>query len=120
MPAEMVTDSLRASLRNRHLFAAVVDNTTGQNDLSLQLGLTDFSQHFSDTQTSQGHIGATATLINARTGDVIAQRTFKAKAPAPSADAAGGVKALTAADRKLNTAVSRWLSRTVAACRPDC
>lgn len=119
-PAEMVTDNLRTALRNRHLFAAVVDDTTGQANLSLQLGLTDFSQQFSDVKTSQGHITATATLVNTHTGEVMAQRTFEMQAPAPSADAAGGAHALAKADQKLDTAIARWLAKAISACAPGC
>lgn len=112
-PAELVAGKLRSALVASHLFAAVLRQSSGQARLVLQLELTDFSQHFASADNSQGRIAATATLTDTQSGQVIAQHDFTATAPASSADAKGGVQALTRATRQLNTAIADWLATTI-------
>lgn len=113
-PAQLVGDGLDNALSTRGLFNAVLGgDSSGQADLTLQLDLSDFSQHFSSDRASQGRIAAQATLLHTDSGRVIAQHRFVATAPAPSADAAGGVQALTKADAQLNEQLVHWLARSL-------
>jgi cholesterol transport system auxiliary component len=41
---------------------------------------------------------------------LLAQRSFIAQQPAPSPDAAGGVRALTAASDRVLSEIAQWLS----------
>ena len=81
----------------------------------LQLELEEFSQLFDSPGSSVGLIRLRATLIeNTPSGEkLLAQRNLTVQRPAPSADAAGGVRALTAAtDAAIEELVS-WLQQTL-------
>lgn len=120
-PAQLVSANLDGILSQQNLFAAVLgDDSPGHADLALQLELTDFSQHFSSEANSRARIAAKATALRTDNGQVIAQQRFATTAPAPSADAAGGVKALAKADSRLNQQITQWLIQSVQACRPGC
>lgn len=119
-PARLVGDNLKDTLSGSGLFAAVLGEAPGQADLALQLELSDFSQRFASSTVSHGHIAATATLLAADSGAVIAQKRFETMAGAPTADAAGGVDALAAADARLNREIRQWLATTLAQCGKAC
>ncbi|AWN16157.1 ABC-type transport auxiliary lipoprotein family protein [Salinisphaera sp. LB1] len=119
-PARLVGDNLRDALSASGLFPAVLANASGQADLALQLELTDFSQHFSSRTASQGRISATATLLRADNGAVIAQKRFQTTAPASNANAVGGVAALAKADTQLDRDIRQWLAHTLAHCGKTC
>lgn len=120
MPADLVGDHLEGALSARHLFAAVLGQGSGRADLVLQLALQDFSQYFTARDASHGRIAAQATLLSADNGAVIAQKHFDISAPAPSADAEGGVQALSRADARLDRVITDWLTDTLAACGDRC
>lgn len=120
-PAELVADNLGQSLTARHLFSAVLGgDASGRSILALQLELADFSQHFSSPKKSSGRIAITATLLNTHSGQVIAQHSFAKAVPTSTADAKGGVQALTKADHQLNAAIAQWLTNTLGACQKAC
>jgi cholesterol transport system auxiliary component len=79
-------------------------------DVTLQVGLEDFSQSFSQPQASTGVLDATATLISSRDEHVIAQRHFHVEVAAPTADAQGGAKALGGASAKFADELRRWIT----------
>lgn len=119
-PARLVGQNLGDALSASGLFAAVLDHTAGRADLALKVDLSDFSQHFAAAHNSRGRISATATLVRADNGEVIAQKRFESTAPAPSANAVGGVSALTRADTQLDHDIRRWLASTLANCGSAC
>ena len=119
-PARLVGDNLGDALSASGLFAAVLANASGQANLALQVELSDFSQHFSSRTASQGRIGATATLLRADNGAVIAQKRFQTTAPASNANAVGGVAALAKADTQLDRDIRQWLAHTLAHCGNAC
>ena len=87
-------------------------------DFSLHIGLDDFSQAFASPGQSRGVLDATATLVDNRNGNAIAQKHFHVDAPAPSADAQGGVSALNHATLQFTAELERWL-RTAPATRSE-
>ncbi|MGB7758136.1 MAG: ABC-type transport auxiliary lipoprotein family protein [Salinisphaera sp.] len=119
-PARLVGDNLGDALSGSGLFAAVLGDASGRADLALQVELSDFSQHFSSNTNSRGRISATATLLRADNGRVIAQKRFESTAPAASANAVGGVDALAKADTRLDQDIRRWLADTLAHCGSAC
>ena len=119
-PARLVGDNLGDALSRSGLFSAVLGDASGRADLALQVELSDFSQHFSSSNASRGRISATATLLRADNGQVIAQKHFESTAPATSANAAGGVAALTKADTRLDREIRAWLADTLAHCASAC
>jgi cholesterol transport system auxiliary component len=63
---------------------------------------------FDNSESSSGVLAARATLMQG--GKVIAQRSFIARAPASSQDAAGGAAALRAASDDFAGQIGAWLS----------
>jgi cholesterol transport system auxiliary component len=78
----------------------------------LQLELGEFSQVFDTPEASVGLVRVHATVVmpTAGGGRTLAQRSFVAQQPAPSPDAAGGVRALTAASDLVLSDIAQWLS----------
>ncbi|HET8551030.1 MAG TPA: ABC-type transport auxiliary lipoprotein family protein [Gammaproteobacteria bacterium] len=79
-------------------------------DVTLRIELGDFEQVFTSRNQSVGVLDATVTVINNHAAKIAAQRHFHIEKPAPSADAAGGVKALSAASQTFATRVRSWLT----------
>lgn len=75
---------------------------------TLRVELVDFSQVFDRPDASRGVVRLRATVSVART--VIGQRVVQAEAPAPSANAAGGVAALTQASDQAIGEVLDWVA----------
>lgn len=84
--------------------------------LVLRLQLLEFAQHFDAPERSRGELRLRATLL--QTGPVgdrlVAQRSFAVSRPAPSADAAGGVQALSQAVDEVAEQIGRWLQESTA------
>jgi len=79
----------------------------------LQLELDEFSQVFDTPDASVGLVRVHATVVVPSEGGgrrLLAQRSFVAQQPAPSPDAAGGVRALTMASDRLVSEIAQWLS----------
>lgn len=79
--------------------------------VQLQLELEEFSQLFESPQKSHGllRLRATLTQPGVRGGKWLAQRSFTLQRDAPSADAAGGVRALAAASDAAALEIEAWL-----------
>ena len=77
----------------------------------LQIELGGFSQQFDSPANSQGVVQLRATLswVAAQGEKRVAQKSFAAQRPAPSADAAGGVRALAQATDALVADVDQWV-----------
>jgi len=85
----------------------------GQTPLTLRVELEEFSQLFASPQTSSALVRLRATVLrHGATGDgLLAQRSFIAEQAAPSADARGGVQALTAAADQAIAELETWLAQ---------
>jgi cholesterol transport system auxiliary component len=88
--------------------AVIGPRSPASADATLQIGLDDFSQHFSQPNESTGVLDATATLVSNRDEHVIAQQHFHIGIPAPTPDAQGGAKALGDASAEFADALRRW------------
>ena len=77
----------------------------------LRMGLEEFSHLFETEARSWGVLRLRATLLeNTPAGErLLAQRTFVVRQPAPSADAPGGVRALTAATDTVAQEIAQWM-----------
>ena len=82
--------------------------------LLLRLDLEEFSQVFSKPDTSVGLIRLRATLIEqSGSGErLLAQRSVVVQRPAPTADAQGGVRALTEATDAAIVQIDEWLQQS--------
>jgi len=103
-PAELLTQRLRAALASR---GPVLTGADPVRAPLLQVDLTDFEQVFDAPEQSHGEVSARVTL--SQSGQVVSQRTFVARAPSYTADAAGGARALAAASDDLIAQMAAWL-----------
>ena len=108
-PAGMLEERLRNALADGGWRAVIGPGNTAQAGFTLHISLDDFSQVFTSPGESVGVLDGAATLVGANDA-VIAQRRFRFRVAAPSADAAGGVKALDAASRDFAQQVRDWLA----------
>lgn len=79
----------------------------------LRVELEEFSQLFAAAKESQGVLRLRCTLLESTAGGerLVAQRSFTVQRPAPSADAPGGVRALTAAADAAAHDIAAWLQQ---------
>lgn len=113
-PAQLLGQRLREALGQQQLVLRQGDGVRvpGQPARLLQIELDEFSQVFDAPGTSVGLVRVNATVVqpDAAGGRLLAQRRFVAQQPAPSADAGGGVRALTAASDQLVAEIVSWLN----------
>ena len=118
-PAQLVRQRLRERLGQRRVVLnaseGVALNRSHNASLPmLRLQLEEFSHLFSAPDASVGLIRLHATLVNITpTGErLFGQRSFVVQRPAPSADAPGGVRALTEATDAVIEEIDAWLQQT--------
>lgn len=109
-PAQLLRQRLREILEVQR---KVLNPSPGTTGLYMQLELEEFVQLFESAERSSGSIRLRATLkrINGGTEQVLAQRRLVMLQPAPSPDAAGGVRALASASEALAKELTQWLGR---------
>ncbi len=119
-PAQLVRQRVREHLSLRRAVlnpgesaSAGASPTSPTSPTALRLELEEFSQLFESTTASTGLIRLRATVLQAGgTGEkLVGQKTFIVQSPAPSADAAGGVRALTAATDAAVLELDQWLQQ---------
>jgi cholesterol transport system auxiliary component len=119
-PAQLVRQRLRDTLgQNRAVLNAgegpALNRSVNQGVLPrvLQLELDEFSHFFEAPERSVGLIRLRATLVETTpSGEkLLAQRSVTVQRPAPSADAPGGVRALTAATDAAIDEIATWLQQ---------
>ena len=119
-PAQLVRQRLREQLgQQRNIFDARSGLALNRSQsavlpLLLRLDLDEFSHVFTTQEASVGLIRLRATLIEQATSGekLIAQRSVVVQRPAPSADAPGGVRALTAATDAAIEEIDAWLQQS--------
>lgn len=120
-PAQLLRQRLRAHLGLRRAVlnpgeGAVANHSAPGADTGLRLlrvELEEFSQVFESSTRSVGlvRLRATVVLPTAAGEKLLAQRLFSQQRPAPSADAAGGVHALTQATDAAIRELDQWLQQ---------
>lgn len=112
-PAQLVRQRLREQLGARRalLIPGDGDTLSAATPLTLRIELEEFSQLFETPERSMGLLRLRATLVQpGPTGEkLVAQHNVLVQRPAPSADAAGGVRALTAATDAAVQEIDQWL-----------
>ncbi|WP_422110819.1 ABC-type transport auxiliary lipoprotein family protein [Burkholderia multivorans] len=103
-PAQLLTQRLRGALSAR---GAVLEGSDGVRAPTLKVDLSEFEQVFDGQSQSHGAVTARATLM--QDGKVLGQRTFVARAPSSTPDAAGGARALAAASDELVSQIAAWV-----------
>ncbi|WJF90068.1 ABC-type transport auxiliary lipoprotein family protein [Paraburkholderia bonniea] len=112
-PAQLLTQRLRMAL-SAH--GPVLNGSDGVRAPMLKVSLDEFEQIFDGRAQSHGAVSARVTLLSE--GVVLGQRTFIARAPASTPDAAGGAQALAAASADLVAQIAVWVSAQMPARSP--
>jgi cholesterol transport system auxiliary component len=113
-PAQLLRLRVRETLGARR---SVVNQADGlvlaPGTLALRLELEEFSQLFEQPDSSDGVVRLRATLTQtlAKGEALVAQRSVVVRRPAASADAAGGVRALTAAVDAAVQEIDTWVQQ---------
>ena len=107
-PAQLLQQRVRSVLGTRGPVLAPGVSATAY---TLKLELEEFSQVFNAPGASQGVMQLRATLLKGNA--LAAQRNFTAQAPAPTADASGGVRALSAAADEVAKQLSDWVGEVI-------
>jgi cholesterol transport system auxiliary component len=102
-PALLITQRLKSRLAEGANVVSAGDTLDG---VLLKVDLDEFAQVFSSPSASQGLIQMRATVI--RNGRLLGQRSFFVECPAATADAAGGVRALTRATDNAINDLATW------------
>lgn len=118
-PPQLVRQRLREQLSQRRVVfnareSVALNRSQGSVlPLLLRLQLEEFSHLFSTPETSVGLIRLRATLVELTPAGekLLGQRSVVVQRPAPSADAAGGVRALTAATDAAIEELDQWLQQ---------
>lgn len=109
---ELLAQRLRQRLASTHPVLNPADGVHSRaHGVVLRVELEDFEQRFLAPEQAQAQVRLRATLSTWRGGveHLLAQRSFEARQPCPSADAGGGVVALAAASDQVLEALVRWL-----------
>lgn len=120
-PAQLLRQRVRETLGQRRAVLNPADGLLLPRDtLTLRLELEEFSQIFDAPGSSAGVLRLRATLTHPQHGTdaLLAQRSFVLREPAASADAAGGVRALTAAVDSAVQQIDQWLQQAQASLPP--
>jgi len=118
-PAQLIEQRLRDTLSQRRPVFRAGEGLAlnrGQNPqlpLQLRLELEEFSHYFSTPTSSSGLLRLRATLVDVTTAgeQLVGQRSIVVQRPAASADAPGGVRALTAATDAAIAELDQWLQQ---------
>ena len=116
-PAQLVRQRLRDRLSlsrpvyNARESLALNRSQNAVLPLQVRLELLEFSHFFSSPSSSVGLVKLRATLVEVTPGGekLINQRAIVVQRPAPSADAPGGVRALTLATDAAIDEIEQWL-----------
>ncbi len=112
-PAQLLRQRLRQQLGQGRTLLNPGDRAEAQaqTPVLLQVELEEFSQWFESADHSSGLLRLRATLSRpgARGAKWLAQRSLTVQREAPTADASGGVRALTAAADAVAQELERWL-----------
>ncbi|USX14197.1 ABC-type transport auxiliary lipoprotein family protein [Oxalobacteraceae bacterium OTU3CAMAD1] len=106
-PLQLVTQRMKARIAQAGVkVLSTTDSAAAVNLLRLEVD--DFAQNFETATQSSGNISLRASVF--RNHRLVDQKTFARSAPAPSADAAGGARALADASDALAADVLVWLA----------
>jgi cholesterol transport system auxiliary component len=116
-PSELLRQRLRELLGQRRAVLNPADGVLAAGPvLTLRIDLDEFSHIFESANSSGGLVRLRATLgrsgVNGSSHEkLVAQRSFVVQHPSTSQDAAGGVRALTAAADSAIQQIDQWLQQ---------
>jgi cholesterol transport system auxiliary component len=107
-PLEMVTQRIKTRLAQTG--AKVLQPTDASTGVPiLRIEVDDFIHAFSSASQSDGQVIVRASLFQGHA--LVDQQTFSRRTPAPSADAAGGARALAGSTDAVADDIAAWLAR---------
>ena len=111
-PNRAISMEITKYIRETKLFKNVqVSKSRSRNGLLLETDIEDFMQYFSeDEKSSYANVRISFTLINPKSNQVIATKTFSTKELVKTNNANGGVIALNKALENLLNESGKWLS----------
>lgn len=104
-PTRLFGDRVRASIAHERPVLAAGDPAAAP---ALRIELDEFAQYFDGAASSHGVVQIRATLFDGV--KLVGQTTLRAQAPAATADAAGGARALAAASDAVQGQLMQWLA----------
>ena len=119
-PAQLIRQRLQDILGQKRLVSSPSEGAAaagtagpGRAVLALRVEIEEFTQYFEAADRSFGllRLRATASSLGAAGERVMGQRTVVVRRPAPTADAAGGVRALAEATSAAALELESWLSQ---------
>jgi cholesterol transport system auxiliary component len=114
-PAQLLRQRLRETLgQQRDVLNPGEGVSAGQGSVTLRIALEEFSQLFESESASVGLVRLRATLSQPTAGGadrLLAQRSFVVQRPSNTADATGGVRALTAASDAAIAELAAWMQQ---------
>ena len=110
-PATLLTHHIRNNISITTNNKVLSSTDSVRADFILRLELEEFSQIFDAIDNSHVLIKLRASLINRSSRLLKAQHSFNIKLAAPTANAAGAVKALAKSSDKLTGELINWLSK---------
>lgn len=106
-PLQLLTQRLKARIAQAGV--KVLSSTDAASSITLlRVEADDFVQDFSSPTASVGRISLRASVF--RNHRLVDQKTFNRSSPAPSADAAGGARALADASDAISDEMLAWLA----------
>ena len=117
-PGQLIRQRLRETLGLRRAVLNADEGASqtrrdGSIPYVLRIELEEFSHYFQSPTQSVGVVRLRTTLVDSTPAGerLLGQRTVLVQRPAPSPDAAGGVRALTAATDAAVEEISQWLQQ---------
>ncbi|WP_179676200.1 ABC-type transport auxiliary lipoprotein family protein [Duganella sp. 1224] len=106
-PAQLLTQRIKARLAQAGVKVLATTDAAASATV-LRMEVEDFAQNFDTATSSQGVLRLRASVF--RNHKLVDQKTFDRSAPAPSADAAGGARALADASDAVAADMLSWLA----------
>lgn len=105
-PLQLLTQRMKARIAQAGVKVLSTTDAAASTNL-LRMEVEDFTQNFDSAASSSGVVRLRASVF--RSHKLVDQKTFTRSAPAPSADAAGGARALADASDAVAADVLAWL-----------
>ncbi len=110
-PAKLLTQRVRTRIAALNEGGVMNTGEGAHADYILRVDLEEFAQVFDTPSRSSAIVQLRASLIDRTTRYPVSQRSFGVEVPAPTANAAGAVKALTEASDQLIENLVGWLEQ---------
>jgi len=113
-PNHSINKAIVAQLQSSGIFKEVlISGSRANSELYLESSINEFLQHFSqDEKSSKAKLNIRLTLVDAKTKEVIASKTFKESIDVKAINAKGGVIALDKALSLFLEKQALWLQKS--------